>query len=37
VIYLKACINGARTPDQHPGLPVTPAQLAEAAVRSHQA
>ncbi|MCV7372511.1 3-keto-5-aminohexanoate cleavage protein [Mycolicibacterium arabiense] len=37
MIYLKACINGARTPDQHPGLPVTPAQLAEAAVRSHQA
>ena len=37
MIYLKACINGARTPDQHPGLPVTPAQLAEAAVQSHQA
>ena len=24
-IYVKACINGARTPDQHPNLPVTPA------------
>ena len=28
-IYVKACINGARTPDQHPNLPVTPEQLAE--------
>ena len=37
VIYLKACINGARTPDQHPGLPVTPDQLAEAALRAHEA
>jgi uncharacterized protein (DUF849 family) len=37
MIYLKACINGARTPDAHPRLPVTPEQLAEAAVASHQA
>ena len=36
-IYVKACINGARTPDQHPNLPVTPAQLAAAAVQAHQA
>lgn len=35
--YLKACINGARTPDQHPDLPVTPEQLAAAAVAAHQA
>ena len=35
--YLKACINGARTPDQHPNLPVTPEQLAAAALASHQA
>jgi uncharacterized protein (DUF849 family) len=36
-IYVKACINGARTPDQHPNLPVTPDQLAAAAVQAHQA
>jgi uncharacterized protein (DUF849 family) len=35
--YLKACINGARTPDQHPNLPVTPAQLAAEAVAAHRA
>lgn len=35
--YLKACINGARTPDQHPALPVTPDQLAAAAVQVHRA
>jgi uncharacterized protein (DUF849 family) len=35
--YLKACINGARTPDQHPALPVTPPQLAAAAVAAHRA
>jgi uncharacterized protein (DUF849 family) len=35
--YLKACINGARTPDQHPNLPVSPEQLAAAAVAAHQA
>jgi uncharacterized protein (DUF849 family) len=35
--YLKACINGARTPDQHPGLPVSPQQLADAAVAAHGA
>ena len=35
--YLKACINGARTPDQHPRLPVTPDQLAAAALAAHQA
>jgi uncharacterized protein (DUF849 family) len=36
-IYLKACINGARTPDQHPNLPVTPDQLAAEAVAVHRA
>jgi uncharacterized protein (DUF849 family) len=36
-IYVKACINGARTPDQHPHLPVTPAQLASEAVAAHHA
>ncbi|MDO3636254.1 3-keto-5-aminohexanoate cleavage protein [Mycolicibacterium arseniciresistens] len=36
-IYLKACINGARTPDQHPGLPVSPDQLAAAALAAHRA
>ncbi|MEN3220168.1 3-keto-5-aminohexanoate cleavage protein [Mycolicibacterium porcinum] len=35
--YLKACVNGARTPDQHPDLPVTPEQLADAAVAAHRA
>jgi uncharacterized protein (DUF849 family) len=35
--YVKACINGARTPDQHPGLPVSPQQLADAAVAVHKA
>ena len=36
-IYVKACINGARTPDQHPNLPVTPEQLAAEALAAHQA
>ena len=36
-IYVKACINGPRTPDQHPNLPVTPEQLAAEAVAAHQA
>jgi len=36
-IYVKACINGARTPDQHPNLPVAPEQLAAAAVAAHGA
>ena len=35
--YVKACINGARSPDQHPDLPVTPEQLAAAALAAHQA
>jgi len=34
---VKACINGTRTPDQHPNLPVTPQQLAAEAVAAHQA
>jgi uncharacterized protein (DUF849 family) len=36
-IYLKACINGARTPEAHPNLPVTPEQLAAEAVAAHRA
>jgi len=36
-IYVKACINGARTPDQHPNLPVAPEQLAAEAVAAHGA
>lgn len=36
-IYVKACINGARTPDEHPNLPVTPEQLAAEASAAHQA
>jgi uncharacterized protein (DUF849 family) len=36
-IYVKACINGVRTPDQHPNLPVTPQQLAEEALAVHAA
>ncbi len=35
--YVKACINGARTPDQHPSLPVSPDQLAAEALAAHQA
>jgi uncharacterized protein (DUF849 family) len=35
--YVKACINGARTPDAHPNLPVTPEHLAAEAVAAHQA
>jgi uncharacterized protein (DUF849 family) len=35
--YVKACINGARTPEAHPNLPVTPDQLAAAALAAHQA
>jgi uncharacterized protein (DUF849 family) len=27
-ILIKACLNGARTRDQHPALPITPAELA---------
>lgn len=35
--YVKACINGARTPEAHAGLPVSPPQLAAAAVAAHGA
>ena len=35
--YVKACINGARTPDQHPDLPVTAEQLADDALAAHRA
>ncbi|MBI3217521.1 MAG: 3-keto-5-aminohexanoate cleavage protein [Mycobacterium sp.] len=36
-IFLKACINGARTPDQHPNLPVTPEQLAAETLAAQRA
>ncbi|ANW63049.1 hypothetical protein BCA37_04975 [Mycobacterium sp. djl-10] len=36
-IFVQAAINGARTPDQHAHLPVTPGQLAAAAVESVRA
>jgi uncharacterized protein (DUF849 family) len=36
-IYVKACINGARTPEAHPKLPVTPEQLAADALAAHRA
>jgi uncharacterized protein (DUF849 family) len=35
--FLEAAINGARTPDTHPQLPITPEQLAAEAVAAHQA
>ena len=34
---MKACINGARTPEAHPNLPVTPEQLAAQALAAHGA
>jgi uncharacterized protein (DUF849 family) len=37
VTFVEACINGARTRDQHPRLPVTPDELAAAAVAAHAA
>jgi uncharacterized protein (DUF849 family) len=36
-IFLEAAINGARTPDAHSNLPITPEQLATEAVAAHQA
>jgi uncharacterized protein (DUF849 family) len=33
-MFLKACINGARRPDAHPALPVTPTDAARAALAS---
>ncbi|MBV8930795.1 MAG: 3-keto-5-aminohexanoate cleavage protein, partial [Mycobacteriaceae bacterium] len=36
-IYVKACINGVRTPDQHSGVPVGPEQLAAEALAAHRA
>ncbi|MBB3602008.1 uncharacterized protein (DUF849 family) [Mycolicibacterium sp. BK556] len=35
--YVKACINGARSPEAHSALPVSPQQLADAAVAVHKA
>jgi len=36
-IFVKACINGARTPDEHPNLPVSPQQLASESVAAQRA
>jgi uncharacterized protein (DUF849 family) len=36
-IYVIACLNGIRTPDQHPALPVSPEQLAAEALAAHRA
>lgn len=36
-MLLKACLNGARTPGEHPALPVTPDELAADAVRVRRA
>jgi len=33
-MLLKACLNGARRPGEHPALPVSPAELAAATVRA---
>lgn len=35
--YLKACINGVRTPEEHSALPVSPDQLAAEAMAAHGA
>lgn len=35
--FIEAAINGARTPDAHPNLPITPDQLAAEALAAHQA
>jgi len=32
-VFLKACLNGSRTPGEHPALPLTPAELAADARR----
>ncbi|MDP9847919.1 3-keto-5-aminohexanoate cleavage protein [Streptosporangium lutulentum] len=34
---IKACLNGSRTPGDHPALPVTPLELAEAARETREA
>jgi uncharacterized protein (DUF849 family) len=36
-LYVKACLNGPRTPEEHPRLPVTPEQLAAEALAAHRA
>lgn len=33
-MLLKVCVNGVRRPGEHPALPVTPAQIADAAVQA---
>ncbi|MFF5205235.1 3-keto-5-aminohexanoate cleavage protein [Streptosporangium sp. NPDC000396] len=36
-IMVKACLNGSRKPGEHPGLPLTPLELAEAAREAREA
>lgn len=36
-MWLKACLNGSRNPGDHPALPVTPPELAEAARGAREA
>ena len=36
-MHLQACLNGARRPDEHPALPVTPAALARDAAKARAA
>lgn len=33
MLRMKACLNGARHPREHPALPVTPGELAQDAAR----
>ncbi|GIH98000.1 3-keto-5-aminohexanoate cleavage protein [Planobispora takensis] len=37
MVMIKACLNGSRSPGEHPALPLTPLQLAEAAREAHGA
>src|SRR5207244_897872 len=34
VVLIKACLNGSRSPDQHPAVPASPEQLAAEAQRA---
>ena len=36
-MWLQACLNGSRTPKQHPAVPLTPEDLADDAQRTEEA
>ncbi|MER6579665.1 3-keto-5-aminohexanoate cleavage protein, partial [Nonomuraea sp. NPDC001023] len=36
-MFIKACLNGSRAADEHPRLPLTPAELAADAVAVRRA